>query len=147
MTTHLPTPPHDLLACSRTALARGSVTRGARARYIEDQRSSFGRPWLRSDGERDGRDKPTTSTKRSGHFPKNPNRHRGVIPKRGYVAQRSGGTHLAKIKSCRASREGALSNFQNPKVPPTGGGPHRAFNIVRGHPHNGRAFFSPNLLC
>src|SRR5262249_62282258 len=24
------TPPHDLLACSRTALARGSVTRGAR---------------------------------------------------------------------------------------------------------------------
>src|SRR6516225_7215241 len=25
-----PTPPHDLLACSRTALARGSVTRGAR---------------------------------------------------------------------------------------------------------------------
>jgi hypothetical protein len=25
----------------------------ARARYIEDQRSSFGRPWLRSDGERE----------------------------------------------------------------------------------------------
>src|SRR5262245_40229007 len=126
MTTHLPTPPHDLLACSRTALARGSVTRGARARSIEDQRSSFGRPWLRSD-ERDGRDKPTTSTKRSGQFPKNPNRHknpkrnRGVIPKRGYVTQRSGVPPSPKSNFAAFSGKGHEAIFEFHASPLPGG--------------------------
>src|SRR5262249_47046077 len=69
-------------------------------------------------------DKPRVTigqVEREAHARRGPNPDRGVVPKRGYVTQRSGGTHLAKIKSCRAFREGALSNCQNPKVPPTGG--------------------------
>jgi hypothetical protein len=40
---------------------------------------------------------------------------RDVIASRGYVSQRSGG-RFAKIKFCRALGDGALRNFQNPKV-------------------------------
>src|SRR5262245_24337455 len=57
------------------------------------------------------------------------------------LSQRSG------IKACRTFGDGALSNFQNPKVPPTGGSHlHAHANIVRGQPHNDSAFFSPKLL-
>src|SRR5215831_13658509 len=45
-------------------LSFSSVTR---ARYIEDQRSSFGRPWLRSDGERRRMLDPLSRSRRTHH--------------------------------------------------------------------------------
>ena len=58
------------------------------------------------------RDKPTTSTKRSGQFPKNPNRHRGVIPKRGYVTQRSGVPPSPKSNFAAFSGKGHEAVFE-----------------------------------
>src|SRR5262249_58723989 len=116
MTTHLPTPPHDLLACSRTALARGSVTRGTRARPSRTKGLPLEGLGCAAMAREDGRDKPTTSTKRSGQFP-----NRGVIPKKGYVTQRSGVPPSPKSNFAAFSGKGHEAIFEFHASPLPGG--------------------------
>src|SRR5262245_40019407 len=77
--------------------------------------------------ERDRRDKPTTSTKRSGQFPKNPTRHRGVIAKIGYVTQRSG--VFSKSSFAAFSGKGHEANSEFHASPPTGGFHHGGVSL------------------
>ena len=147
MTTHLPTPPHDLLACSRTALARGSVTRGARARSIEDQRFPWEGLGSQRWRERDGRDKPTTSTKRSGQFPRNPNPHRSVIPKRGHVTQRSGASPSPKSNFAAFSGKGHEVIFEFHASPYRGVSPRRRISLALLQPTPGDSTQAATRWC
>jgi hypothetical protein len=49
---------------------------------------------------------PPLATRRVTRVSNNSNPHRGVIPKRGYVTQRSGASPEAKIKFCRVFGDG-----------------------------------------
>ena len=70
------------------------------------------------------RDKPTTSTKRSGQFP------RGVIPKRGYVTQRSGVPPSPKSNFAAFSGKGHEAIFEFHASPLPGGSPRRRISLA-----------------
>ena len=80
--------------------------------------------------ERDGRDKPTTSTKRSGQFPRNPNPHRSVIPKRGHVTQRSGASPSPKSNFAAFSGKGHEVIFEFHASPYRGVSPRRRISLA-----------------
>src|SRR5262249_22214216 len=71
----------------------------------------------------------------SGQFPKNPNPHRGVIPKRGYVTQRSGVPPSPKSNFAAFSGKGHEAIFEFHASPLPAVSPRRRISLARGRPN------------
>ena len=71
-----------------------------------------------------------TSTNAPGNSSTNPNPHRGVIPKRGYVTQRSGAATQPKSDFAALSGMGHEANSEFHGSPLPGGSPQRRISLA-----------------